>query len=234
MANYFETIYFKDEYGEKAYPQKLCTYIAQKYYSGNGKISGKKILDIGSGKGNHLVGFARLGLTAHGVDKRAEQIEALTQFEIVSCDIESEPLPYTDACFDFVFSKSVLEHVVNTDNFLQETLRVLKPGGVAVLMTPDWRSQQAFFWDDYTHVKPFTRKSLQNAMKITGFENVDCSYFLQLPSVWKYPWMKIITGIVSILPDCLKWKDKAESMPRNFIRFSKEEMLLAIGYKANV
>lgn len=234
MGNYLETIYFKDEYDEKAYPQKLCNYISQKYFSENGKVSNKKLLDIGSGKGNHLVGFARTGLNVYGVDKRAECIKALEQFEILSCDIESEPLPYKDDFFDFIFSKSVLEHVVNTDNFLKETLRVLKHGGVAVLMTPDWKSQQSFFWDDYTHVKAFTRKSLQNAMIINGFDKVDCSYFLQLPSVWKYPWMRIITRIVSIVPDSLKWKDKAESKPRNFIRFSKEEMLLAVGCKSNV
>jgi len=111
---------------------------------------------------------------------------------------------------------------------------VLKPGGMAVLMTPDWKSQHDFFWDDYTHVKAFTRKSLQNAMIINGFENVDCSYFLQLPIVWKYRWIKCITHLIALLPDSLKWKDKEQREFRTWVRFSKEEMLLAVGYKPNV
>ena len=231
MGNYLETIYFRDEYDEKSYPQKLCHHIVDDYLSAHAAVKGKSILDIGSGKGNHLVGFARRGLRAFGLDKRPECVASLKDFDIRTCDIEREPFPYETDFFDFVYSKSVLEHVVNTENFLKEALRVLKPGGLAVFMTPDWRSQHEFFWDDYTHVKPFTRKSLQDAMLINGYENVCCSYFLQLPFVWKHPWMEIFARIVSILPNSLKWQDHEEKEFRTLIRFSKEKMLLAVGHK---
>lgn len=235
MSNYLETIYFRDEYDVKAYPQILCNHIADKYLSkiyGNG-LEGKKILDIGSGKGNHLVGFSRLGIEAYGIDKRDECTSVLKNFTIKECNIENEQFPYDDNFFDFVYSKSVLEHVVNTDNFLSESLRVLKPGGIAVFMTPDWRSQCKFFWDDYTHVKPFTRKSLQDALVMNGFDKINCSYFLQLPIVWKFPLMRYVTMIISLLPDSLKWKDKEEKNFRRLIRFSKEKMLLAVGSKSD-
>lgn len=233
MSNYLETIYFREEYGERDYPQLLCNYLTYKYFLSDSNASKRKILDIGSGKGNHLVGFKRLGLEVYGLDKRKECIETLKDYDIRECDIEKDAFPYEDNFFDFVYSKSVLEHVVNTDNFLREILRVLKLGGCAVLLTPDWKSQLDFFWDDYTHVKAFTRKSLQNALKINGFDQVQCDYFLQLPFVWKYPFFKWITAIIAFLPDSLKWKDKEESKHRSLIRFSKEKMLLAIGYKIN-
>ena len=174
MSNYLETIYFRDEYSDKAYPQLLCNHIVETFFSPNGSVKDKKILDIGSGKGNHLVGFKRAGLEAYGLDKRNECVSALSDFDIRICDIEKESIPYDDDYFDFVFSKSVLEHVSNTDNFLAETLRVMKPGGKAVFMTPDWRSQCKFFWDDYTHVKAFTRKSLQDALIMNGYNKVEC------------------------------------------------------------
>jgi len=233
ISNYLETSYFRDEYSERDYPQLLCNYIVERYFSKSGSVKDKKILDIGSGKGNHLVGFARRGMRTYGLDKREECISALEEFDIRKCDIESEPFPYEDNSFDFVYSKSALEHVINTDNFLKQSLRVLKPGGIAVFMTPDWRSQHKFFWDDYTHVKAFTRKSLQDAMIMNGFQNVDCSYFLQLPIVWKHPWVKCLTKLIALLPDSLKWKDKEEKEFRRLIRFSKDEMLLAVGYKSN-
>jgi len=233
VSSYLKTIYFRDEYSEEAYPQLLCNHIVEECLSKTGSVKGKKILDIGSGKGNHLVGFSRKDLESYGIDKRNECVSVLDNFTIKECDIESERFPYDDNWFDFVYSKSVLEHIRNADNFLSESLRVLKPGGIAVLMTPDWRSQCKFFWDDYTHVKAFTRKSLQDAMIINGFENVNCSYFLQLPIVWKHPWIKYLTMFIALLPDSFKWKDKEEKEFRRLIRFSKEKMLLAVGSKAN-
>ena len=234
MSSYLETFYSRDEYDVKAYPQKLCNHLVNEYLSKNGDIKQKKILDIGSGKGNHLVGFSRCGLQVYGLDKRKECISALEDFEIRECEIENDPFPYEDNFFDFIYSKSVMEHVTNTDNFLQQTLRVLKPGGMVVLMTPDWKSQRDCFWDDYTHVKPFTRKSLQCAMIIHGFQNVKSDYFLQLPLIWKYPFLKIFIPVISLLPDSLKWKDKEETEFRKWVYFSKEKMLLATGVKAGV
>jgi len=229
--NYLDIIYFRDEYGEDQYPQKLCNYIAERFFGDAPARKGREILDVGSGKGNHLVGFKRNGLKPYGIDKRDECLKIFDEFDIRPCNLEKDPLPFEDETFDFVFSKSVLEHVTNTDNFLKESLRVLKPGGKAVMLTPDWGSQCKFFWDDYTHVKAFTRKSLQNAMAICGFENPQCEYFLQLPFTWKYPWAEFFTSIIALLPDRLKWKDKDESEFRILIRFSKEKMLLSYGTK---
>lgn len=234
MGSYLDTIYFTDEYAEDAYPQRLCNHIFENYLSDSmvrQPARGERLLDIGSGKGNHLVGFSRCGYEVYGLDKRKECVEILKDFTVKECDIEKEPFPYEDNTFDRIFSKSVLEHVWNTDNFLNETLRVLKPGGRVVLITPAWESQYKLFWDDYTHVKAFTRKSLQNAMKINGFQNVKVTMFLQLPFIWKYPYLRFITRLISLLPDSLKWKDDEQSDARKLIRFSKEKMLLAVGEK---
>lgn len=227
--NYLDVIYPQEEYAPHLYPQKLCNYISDTYFRAGATSS--RLLDIGSGRGNHLVGFSRCGHKTFGLDKRKECIEVLDTFDIRECDIETEVFPFVSEDFDWVFSKSVLEHVSNIDNFMSETLRVLRPGGRAVLMTPAWESQYKLFWDDSTHVKPFTRKSLQNTMKIAGFKNVDVSLFLQLPAIWKHPQLKVFTKMIALLPDSLKWKDREQSDARKLIRFSKEEMLLAVGEK---
>ena len=224
MASYLDTTYPQAEYAENLYPQKLCNHLSDKYFTHSGKL-----LDIGSGRGNHLVGFVRNGHTVYGLDKRRECF--VEGFDIRECDIETEKFPYEGEFFDWIFSKSVLEHVYNADNFINETLRVLKTGGKVVLMTPAWESQYKMFWDDYTHVKAFTKKSLQNALKIAGFKNVEVSYFLQLPFIWKYPYLKVATNIIAMLPDELKWKDNEQSDARRLLRFSKEKMLLAYGSK---
>ena len=133
--------------------------------------------------------------------------------------------------FDIVFSKSVIEHVYNTEHMLQEIYRVLTPGGTVVLMTPAWESQYRHFFDDHTHIKPFTRKGLQNALLLNNFSNVNCTYFIQLPILWRYPFFKIVVFVFALLPDGMKWRDSFSKEHRKLIRFSKEKMLLAVAKK---
>jgi len=219
MSNYLETIYFRNEQGEYDYPQQLCDYLVKRY-----KLSGR-LLDVGCGKGNHLVAFNRRFLHTEGIDSRP-----ITS-EISKCDLEKEEFPELENDFDVVFSKSVIEHVNNADNIISEIKRVLKPGGRVILLTPDWNTTHEVFWDDYTHVKPWTRKSLQDALMIHGFTEVKSELFRQLPLVWKYPKLNYICDLISLLPHSFKWKDREEKEFRTWVRFSKEKMILATGTK---
>jgi ubiquinone/menaquinone biosynthesis C-methylase UbiE len=227
MSKYLETIYFRNEIGENDYPQKLCNHLFHNIICKNGTF-GPQLLDVGCGRGAHILGFSRLGMIPKGIDKRKGQAAS---FEVKMCDIETDDFPYDDNSFHFVFSKSVIEHVNNVDHVFEEIHRVLKVDGLAIIMTPDWDSSHRCFWDDYTHVKPWTRKSLQNAMRIHNFKLVQCMFFRQLPILWRFPFLKIICDVVSLFPNSWKWKDADEEHFRTFIRFSKEKMLLATGKK---
>ena len=229
MSKYAEVIYPRDE--KNQYPSKLSEHIYTRFMKEYEAGTPPKILDIGCCTGKALKLFSQCGdLELHGIDVRDEQVEGI-DFKV--CNIEKDRIPYPDNYFDIVYSKSVLEHVRNTDNFLQESLRVLKPGGIFIGLTPDWVSQYKIFWDDYTHVKPFTRKGLRDALKINHFEDADCEYFYQLPFLWKYPRLTFISKIISLLPDSWKWKDSDQrnTKDRKIIRFSKEKMLLSYGKK---
>jgi len=241
MCNYLETIYFREEQGETDFPQQLCNHLFEKYIRPTSswweEWEDKTLLDVGSGKGNHLVGFARIGFNVKGLDIKPECLAVLkneavySEIDILKCNLEVDAFPVPSDSVDVVFSKSVIEHVQNVDHLLDEIFRVLKPKGIAILMTPDWHSQHEIFWDDYTHVKAWTRKGLQNAMRMKGFKNVECTLFRQLPILWRYPWLKPICDLVALLPHSWKWKDKKEEHFREFVRFSKEKMLLAMGRK---
>jgi predicted SAM-dependent methyltransferase len=51
----------------------------------------------------------------------------------------SRPLPFADRSFDYVFSEHQIEHILYPDGvlMLRECFRVLKPGGVLRIATPD-------------------------------------------------------------------------------------------------
>lgn len=195
------------------YDQLLCDYIIGRYRF----YIPSFLLDIGCGKGNHVWSLQYRGIDALGIDRE-------------DCNLETESIPKQDDFFDFVFCKSVIEHIHNTEHLLAETLRVLKPGGIAVFMTPDWNTDYKHFWDDPTHVKPFTRQGLEKAFKIAGFVDVDCQYFWQLPFLWRHPWLETLRWIISLLPDQWKWNGTKQ---RVLIRHSKERMLIVSARKGD-
>jgi ubiquinone/menaquinone biosynthesis C-methylase UbiE len=210
---------------ENDYPKKLSEYLIFNY------MKYGDILDIGCGKGTYLKLFnSYAGSRCYGVDLRKENYDV---GKIGVCDIEKEELRYPDNSFDNIFSKSLIEHLYNPENMIKESYRVLKDRGKIIIMTPDWKSQMSHFWDDYTHVHPYTEKSLMNLLKIHGFKDVTVKKFYQLPFIWKYPWLKFVPKIISLLPDFLKWKDSSmtNGRDRKLIRFSKEKMLIATGVK---
>ncbi len=49
----------------------------------------------------------------------------------------AEMLPFPEQRFDFVISLHMIEHLQRPEDFLRETARVLRPGGILVLATPN-------------------------------------------------------------------------------------------------
>ncbi len=105
------------------------------YHFAAERISGR-VLEIGTGSG-------------YGIDIIAPRAEEFVTMDKFSPSIDNLPknvemvtaiapkLPFPDSSFDYVISFQVIEHIKDDMEFVSEIFRVLKPGGEAIISTPN-------------------------------------------------------------------------------------------------
>lgn len=96
-----------------------------------GDLSGKRLLDVGSGTGELTAEAAGRGATAEGLDFAATMVAKASQKypRIPFREGDAEKLPYPDGRFDAAVCSFGLLHMADADCALQEARRVLKAGG---------------------------------------------------------------------------------------------------------
>ena len=92
--------------------------------------------------------------------------------DYLDADFNKDPLPFPDKKFDCILSLAVIEHVPNSAHLLAEVYRILKPGGIFYLSTPNFRFCYKTFYDDPTHTTPFTDKSISKLLELSDFKNI--------------------------------------------------------------
>ena len=198
------------------YPSKLTAHLTEEYLRG---YRSAPLLDLGCGRGEFLHGFAELGFQATGFDRSRPENPRFSESVVVG-DYEQGGLPFADAQFSVLFNKSVFEHVRDISPLLRECHRVLAPGGRMVSLVPDWMAQWRHFYDDWTHVRPFTLTGLRECIQSHGFEVHDARRFRQLPLLWERPYLRPLADAAALLPSAFKRS--------KFVRFSQEWMLLVV------
>jgi|SRR5579872_2149469 len=97
--------------------------------------AGAQILEIGAGPDNdYSEAFSKIGpLTGLDIDPDVKKNRWLSQALI----FDGRKMPIADASFDACISNFVMEHVEYPLEHFQEVARVLRPGGVYCLRTPN-------------------------------------------------------------------------------------------------
>lgn len=136
-----------------------------------------EVLDIGCGDGK-MISYAAPNIVYSAVDRGDVYQTSLESrgIRFTMMDIESGPLPYPDNAFDLVMMNHLIEHVRDYDALVSELWRITRPDRYIYIRTPDIERRKFAFFDDYTHVKPYTRAALTTMMQAHGFR---CVRFLQ-------------------------------------------------------
>lgn len=186
---------------------------------------------------NHLPAL-KLAPGAHILDAPCGGAAALTialrerSFDAIGADIDPDapkrlgaafakadldaPLPWPDGSFDAVISTEGIEHLENHFSFLREIHRILKPGGVLVLTTPNitaLRSRVRFFGSGFFgrdarplnesarhplhHIGLATFSELRYELHVSGFQLTNVLHTHVKPISYLYaiyaPWMWLYT-----------------------------------------
>jgi ubiquinone/menaquinone biosynthesis C-methylase UbiE len=153
-----------------------------------------KVLDAGCGDGSVSELIIKKGYRVWGIDNNREVLKEAQKrgVKIFEGDLEKD-FPFQNNFFDVIWCLRVLEHIFNTERFLKECYRVLKPNGVLIITAqniasftnrirllfgfyPLWVApSENFPWEKHPHprftdhVRCFTKATFGEVIKRTGF-----------------------------------------------------------------
>ena len=125
--------------------------------------AGSDVLDVASGEGYGSALLGQVAKSVIGVDLDAGSVRFANSHymsERVSFRrADATALPIEDASVDVVVSFETIEHLADHAAFLAEIRRVLRPGGLLVISSPD----HAVYSKEASHENPFHVKELGRA-----------------------------------------------------------------------
>ena len=142
--------------------------------------SGRRLLDVGAGNGAYLLSVRSAGWEIVGVepDPAAAAVARRTGLDVREGSIHS--LQSGDGTFDVITMNHVIEHVHEPRKVLSEAFRLLRPGGILYLETPNIESygHRRFgrHWrglEPPRHLVLFNWNSLEALLSEVGFAQIE-------------------------------------------------------------
>lgn len=150
-------------------------------------------LDVGAGTGELIRRVQAQFQVASSACDYTDQLMKLPGQRVEIANLNSQPLPYAANAFDLLTATEVIEHLEHFRETLREFYRVLEPGGLCVLTTPNilnLNSRLRFLWFGYWnlfgplpvkhsalystggHINPVSYFYIAHALMDAGFDQV--------------------------------------------------------------
>lgn len=152
---------------------------------------GKRILDLACNDGELTKKYTKYGnVVGVELNKQALKICKKKGLECYYADVTDLPSSFKDS-FDIVIAGDIIEHVFDTDKFLQQVKKVLKKDGSLILTTPnvaslgrrvilslggnpylEYSTQLPYPFFNVGHIRYYTKKDLANQLAHNGFKDI--------------------------------------------------------------
>lgn len=189
----------------------------------------EKILEIGSGSGYYTKAIAEITNHLTATEFSKEYLEVTKKYNPYPVDAyihcSATKMPFSDNTFNKILITEVIEHIPEWNKAIDEVRRVLKPGGIAIITTPNKLSHmniayvlkrkiRRYAFNE--HVHEFTRneflRELKKRFNVVGLEYVN---FL-LPYPLDIHWTNHSPSpiIIKILDAIEKWIQNSKFFSR--------------------
>jgi ubiquinone/menaquinone biosynthesis C-methylase UbiE len=132
---------------------------------------GCRVLEVGCGGGAFLSRLESAGFEAVGVDLMNEAVQAardMVKSSTVTC-ADAVELPFDEGSFDRLLAHHLVEHLGDLPAALGEWRRVLTPGGMIVICTPNRLYPSPRIFDDPSHLHIYDRAEVCSTVERAGF-----------------------------------------------------------------
>ncbi|WP_197427528.1 class I SAM-dependent methyltransferase [Bradyrhizobium retamae] len=160
-----------------------------------GKGRAARLLDLGCGDGNHLVWLKRFAEDLYGCDYNVVRLARARARDQDATLFLADILdfPAADGTFDVVFFNHVIEHIPDDSAALASVARILAPGGLLVLGTPN---EGAWWWQlaykrapdvraTTDHVHFYTAETLARKVSAAGLDILEVEHMGWGPPDWR-------------------------------------------------
>jgi SAM-dependent methyltransferase len=159
-----------------------------------------EILELGAGTGELAEAFQSLGYHRYiAVEPNAKLRERLTAMGVLTKGYMIPHLDEVDKSFDVIVLFHVFEHLDCSRDarvFMSEARRVLRPGGLLCILSPDYlHSRQDFFNVDYSHSNITTLRRTLQLYHDNGFRILKHAYFSAFFCGWAATLMSYVFRI---------------------------------------
>jgi 2-polyprenyl-3-methyl-5-hydroxy-6-metoxy-1,4-benzoquinol methylase len=174
--------YYKEVIRAAAISEEMKDFRRKQFDSFVQKFSlkGKKVIEIGCGRGEYLSIMQQSGVDAYGLEYSAESVMQCVKngLKVEQGFIQSSSYRLNDAPFDAFFILNFLEHLPDPNSTLRGIYNNLTDDAVGLVEVPNFdmilrnKLFSEFIGD---HLFYFTKETLSATLRQNGFEIIDCN-----------------------------------------------------------
>lgn len=183
------------------------------------------VVEIGPGRGAFMQACQAAGVRYTAIDANLGFLQNLERGSTVHAFVP--PLPLGSAVADAVVATHVIEHVAGMPQavaFLEEMIRIVRPGGIIVVTAPDILWYKGYFYDcDYSHNFPTSARRLHQMFVDQHLEIVCLDYVFNHLTGWPgamlgYGTRLVPYGAPGALPNSRLYNDRIYKSRLSFAR----------------